>query len=401
MKCAEALSTESKSANAVADVLDRVAEGLGDGPPANLAVVFASAEHAEALPRLAREALDRDLVQRVIGCTGETIIAEGREVEEGPAMALWALRAPVSIITPVRVEPGSEELAERLLAPADENSVLLLLGDPFTFPADAWLKRLDAARTGLRVAGGMASAGRAPGSNRLVLDDKAFADGAVAMRVDLHPGDTIRSVVSQGCRPIGRPLIVTKVEANLVRELGRRPALQVLREIFDALTDDEQQLARQGLHLGRVINEYQDTFRRGDFLVRNVLGADDAGGIAISDLPRVGQTVQFHVRDAATADEDLRALLADPDPSPDHRVAGALLFSCNGRGTRLFPDPDHDARTLRDLLGPVPVAGFFAMGEFGPVGDQNFVHGFTASVAVFREQRVIRHKDTKGKKEEM
>lgn len=396
MKCSVALSTDPGPEAAIAEVLARVEADLGESR-ANLMVAFASAEHAETLPRLARELMARELAGHVLGCTGETIIGAGREVEQGPALALWAFEGPVADVRPARVEPGDEEPAGDLLEPADASSLLLLLGDPFTFPADAWLKRLAAACPGLRVAGGMASAGRAPGSNRLVLGREAFADGAVAVRIDLDPGDAIRTVVSQGCRPIGRPLIVTKVEANLVRELGRRPALQVLREVFDGLTDDEQQLARQGLHLGRVINEYQESFKRGDFLVRNVLGADDAGGIAISDLPRVGQTVQFHVRDAATADEDLRALLLESNPSTG-RDAGALLFSCNGRGTRLFPGPDHDVRTLGDSLGPVPVAGFFAMGEFGPVGGQNFVHGFTASVAIFEESERIspqRHKEHK------
>ena len=176
-------------------------------------------------------------------------------------------------------------------------------------------------------------------------------------------------------------MIVTRAEGNLIRELGRRPGAGGPPRDVRGAHAEEQGLARQGLHVGRVINEYQESFRRGDFLVRNVLGADEPGGIAITDAVRVGQTVQFHVRDAATADEDLRTLLRRPPRPP--RAAGALLFTCNGRGTRLFPGPDHDVAAVRDVLGPIPVAGFFAMGEIGPVGGQNFVHGFTASVALF------------------
>ncbi len=140
-------------------------------------------------------------------------------------------------------------------------------------------------------------------------------------------------------------------------------------------------MAKGGLHIGRVINEYQEAFGRGDFLVRNVIGADESGSIAITDQIRIGVTVQFHVRDAETADEDLRSLLAELEG--DTHYEGALLFTCNGRGTRLFSKPDHDVQALRDALGPLPVAGFFAMGELGPVGGQNFVHGFTASIALF------------------
>jgi small ligand-binding sensory domain FIST len=162
----------------------------------------------------------------------------------------------------------------------------------------------------------------------------------------------------------------------------------VLRELFDELPEDDQELVQSGLHIGRVINEYQESFRRGDFLVRNVMGADDSGGIAITDLVRVGQTVQFHVRDAETADEDLKSMIdSERIDRPDSTVAGALLFSCNGRGSRLFDGPDHDVGVLLEKFGPIPVAGFFAMGEIGPVGGQNFVHGYTASVVLFEENR--------------
>jgi small ligand-binding sensory domain FIST len=198
---------------------------------------------------------------------------------------------------------------------------------------------------------------------------------------------SIRTVVSQGCRPVGRTLLVTKAEQNIIHELGRRPALELLREVVANLPEEDVEKAHQGLHLGRVINEYQESFHRGDFLVHNVVGADPAGSIQISDLIRVGQTVQFHLRDAETADEDLREALTRRPPGDEGKTVpvGALLFSCNGRGTRLFPTPNHDAATIRELLGPIPVAGFFAMGELGPIGGQNFIHGFTASVAVFEQ----------------
>ena len=181
-------------------------------------------------------------------------------------------------------------------------------------------------------------------------------------------------------------MIVTRAENNVIRELGRRPALESLRDIFQELSDDDQRRIQDGLHIGRVINEYRGDFQRGDFLVRNVIGVDrDSGALGITDRVRVGQTVQFHVRDAATADEDLRALLRLDRGANPRRPAAALVFSCNGRGTRLFPGPDHDARTVRAEAGDVPLAGFFAQGELGPVGGQNFIHGFTASVALFEE----------------
>ncbi len=233
----------------------------------------------------------------------------------------------------------------------------------------------------MRVIGGMASGSQVPRANQLVLDGQACSDGAVAML--LGGPLSISTVVSQGCRPVGRTMIVTKAEQNIIRELGRRPALEVLRDMFQELSSDDQRRIQDGLHIGRVINEYQGTFQRGDFLVRNVMGADDSGAIQINDLVRVGQTVQFHVRDAETADEDLRSLLAARPSS--RQPVGALLFTCNGRGTHLFDQPDHDVSVIHEVCGPIPVAGFFAMGEIGPIGGQNFLHGFTASIVLFEQ----------------
>jgi small ligand-binding sensory domain FIST len=181
-------------------------------------------------------------------------------------------------------------------------------------------------------------------------------------------------------------MVITRGQENIIEELGGRPPLAQLQELWNSLTPEDQNLFQQGLHIGRVINEYQGEFQRGDFLVRNVLGLDRAtGALAITDRVRVGQTVQFHVRDAETADEDLHALLQLDVHAHDKPPQGALLFTCNGRGTRLFNQPHHDAGVIRAEAGTIPVAGFFAQGELGPVGGQNFIHGFTASVALFEE----------------
>jgi small ligand-binding sensory domain FIST len=224
----------------------------------------------------------------------------------------------------------------------------------------------------------MASGGAEPGSNTLVLGSRTEDSGAVGLVIG--GGVRIRPVVSQGCRPIGKPMVVTKAEENLIVELGGRPATERLRETYGELDAADRQLVRSSLHMGRAATEYRDTFRRGDFLVRNVVGADpESGVIAVGDSVRTGQTVQFHVRDAASADEDLRGLLA---AHAGEQPAGVLVFTCNGRGMRLFDEPHHDARCVRECLGTVPTAGFFAQGEIGPIGDRTFLHGFTASIAL-------------------
>ncbi|MGH9363065.1 MAG: FIST signal transduction protein, partial [Thermoanaerobaculia bacterium] len=195
----------------------------------------------------------------------------------------------------------------------------------------------------------------------------------------------VRPVVSQGCRPFGKHLVITRAEGNVIFDLGGRPALERLQEEIGGLTPREKELLKHGLHLGRAIDPTRSAFSRGDFLIRNVVGIDPAqGAVAITDHVRAGQTVQFHLRDAETASEDLDHLLQEAHRSGS-KPRGALLFSCNGRGRYLFSRPDHDAGAVRRELGQIPLAGFFAAGELGPVGGRNFLHGFTASLALFEE----------------
>ena len=228
----------------------------------------------------------------------------------------------------------------------------------------------------------MASGGRMPGQTRLVLGGEVINDGAVG--VLLQGPIAVRSIVSQGCRPIGKHMVVTRGHDNIIEELGGMAPLARLQQIWQELTPRDQQLFQQGLHIGLVINEYQGAFQRGDFLIRNVLGLDrEAGALAITDRVRVGQTVQFQVRDAESADEDLHAHLQTDRTAHPAPPAGGLVFTCNGRGTRLFSQPHHAARLVRQESGIIPLAGFFAQGELGPVGGQNFIHGFTASVVLF------------------
>jgi small ligand-binding sensory domain FIST len=390
MPFAAALSTLGQTAEAVEDACTRALQGWSGA--ADLAVVFFSPHHAGAAETFAPGLRQRLGARCLLGCVGESIIGNDREVEGRPALSLWLGRWP----KPVEVQPfhlSWEQTAEgasilgwpdSLLGADRARSALLLLGDPYTFPIDVCLREVNETYRGLRLVGGMASGMRGPGQCRLLLDDGVFNAGAVAVLLQGEIG--LRSVVSQGCRPIGRPYVLTRARENTIQELGGRPVLEQLQELWEGLTPEEQELFQQGLHLGVVMNEYRGDFQRGDFLVRNVMGLDrESGALVVTDRVRVGQTVQFHVRDAATADEDLHALLRLDLSAHDRRPAGALVFSCNGRGTRLFPEPHHDARAIRAEAGELPLAGFFAQGELGPVGGQNFIHGFTASVALFED----------------
>jgi small ligand-binding sensory domain FIST len=390
MPFAAALSTKPKTADALNEVCDQAARHFA-GPP-DLAVLFFSPHHAEDAEYLAATVVQKLGVRGLLGCTGESIVGNDREVEMQPALSLWLGRwAQPAQLDPfhlfVEATPDGYSLMgwPDGLADADPaQTAVLLLGDPFTFPVDDFLKQVNERHRGLRVVGGMASGAAGPGQNQLILGEKVLDQGAVGMV--LRGPVKVRSVVSQGCRPVGRPFVITRAKDNVIYELGGKPPLEQFQELWPELSPADQQLFRQGLHVGRVINEYQGEFQRGDFLVRNVLGIDrESGALAITDRVRVGQTVQFHVRDAATADEDLHELLQIDLSAHAQRPAGALLFTCNGRGSRLFAEPSHDARAIRAEAGDIPVAGFFAQGELGPVGGQNFIHGFTASVVLFED----------------
>jgi small ligand-binding sensory domain FIST len=313
----------------------------------------------------------------LIGTTAISILAGPREVEDRAAIALWAAR--IGPVQPLRLEAvmAPDGYAIRGL---DDTSLtpgraLVLLPDPFSFPVDALLEHLRDNHPDVAVAGGLASAARGPGGNRLVLDASVHDDGAVGVLLDA--GQSVTTVVSQGCRPVGDPFVVTRAEGQMIYELAGRPALERLEELVGALSPADRELLRSGVHVGRVIDERKEAFSRGDFLIRNVLGADrEVGAIAVGDVVEVGSTVQFQVRDAASADEDLRLLLAD------RQAPGALVFTCNGRGTHLFGRPDHDASVVTEATGAA-TAGMFCAGELGPVGGQSFLHGFTASVVLF------------------
>lgn len=384
MSSVSLISTRANSRQALTELIDAAVPHLG-GHRAALACLFCTSHHSSDLGELARELRVQGLAAHVIGVTAESIAAGDSEVEAQPALGLWLLDMPGLEIQAVRAtyEDGLFLGWNDPPVEADESSrALILFADPYSFPADEFVERLNARRKGFRVMGGMASAAQSPSQNRLVVDDDEYKSGAVGVIIS---GDvTIKTIVSQGCRPIGRHLLITKSERNLIREFGRRPALEVLQEIFEGLEPPDRERVRRGLNLGRVINEYQERFKPGDFLVRNVMGADDSGAIAVDDNVRVGQTVQFHVRDSATADEDLRSMLAAVAATPQASSPdAALLFTCNGRGSRLFNMPHHDISTIHEILGPVPTAGFFAMGEIGAISHQNFIHGFTASIGLF------------------
>jgi small ligand-binding sensory domain FIST len=377
------LSTSASARDAAREAAREARGATLDRAGVDLAFVFLSPAHlveAEAAVEAVREEL---APRHLLGCVAEGVVARVRELEEGPAVAVWAGALPGAEIDCFHAAavPADDGLAVVGFPELDDPGLVALLVDPFTFPAGPFLTRLNETHEQIPLVGGIAAGGQRPDAQALILDDAVYAEGAVGAVVS---GVPVLTVVSQGCRPIGREAVITRCEGNVVYELAGRPALERLRGEVAALSFEEQALAARGLLAGLVIDENRPQYDTGDFLMRGLLGADQAtGALALGDTVRAGQTLRFFVRDAASAHADLREALADV---PRHaRPAGALLFTCNGRGTNMFPEPDHDARVIVEALGTQALAGFFCGGEIGPVGGKAFLHGFTATLAVFLE----------------
>lgn len=373
--------------DAINQIISDLQRRLSDQTP-DITFVFVSYQLSENLHEIA-DLLDAQLhSQVVLGCTGESIIGNDQEIENEPAIVVWSAVMPDAELKPFHLNfhrEGDSIVCEELpeCSETDFPRTIFLLGEPFSCAADAAIESFAELLPGSPIFGGMASGGNTPGKNRLILNGDVIDSGAVGVVVT--GGPTIRPIISQGCEPIGTTMLVTKAEDNIIYELGRQPALDMVRDQLLQCTEEQQQLAGNGLHLGIAMSEYRDSFRQGDFLVANVLGFDQERSLmAITRSVRIGQTVQLHVRNASTAHWELLKLI-ETDREHAQSTHAALIFSCNGRGSRLFESPHHDAASLRSVYGEIPAAGFFAQGEFGPVAGKNYIHGFTASIALFSE----------------
>jgi small ligand-binding sensory domain FIST len=391
-RAAAGLATDDAGVDSFAEAAARAALALG-GAPADVALVFAGGAnlaHAEEGLAAVRERLRP---RTLAGCGAQGVVASGRELEAG-GVAVWAASLPDAAVDSFHLEAlqgepfgqalrgaGDDSLAVSGMPELDGADAMILLADPFSFPVEPLLAQIGVDHPGLPVIGGIASAAGGPGQGVLLHDGDVVSDGAVGVTLS---GVAVRPCVSQGARPIGPEMVITEAEGNVIHELASRPALERLKEAIVELSPAEQALAARGLLLGIVIDENQPEYGRGDFLIRGLVGVDESEGtVTVGERVRVGQTVRMQVRDGASADEDLREALEREARDLGGPPAGALLFTCNGRGSHMFGEADHDATALEAAFGDAPAAGFFCAGEIGPVGERNFLHGFTATLAVF------------------
>jgi len=377
--------TTSNDCYQIAEELTRGQTGSFD-----LGVLFVSAHRKDSIPAIIHVLREKIYIKNLIGCTSAGIIGASEEIERRPAATLILGRLPDVKITPFFMNQAQ---LEGLKSPVDwhnyfevypnERPVFIALPDPFMFDAMAFLSGLNQAYPAVPVVGGLASGGMSPGENILITNGGEFNEGVVGLV--LTGNIRVDTVVSQGCKPIGQTYIVTGAVENRILSLAGRPFLDVLKGELGKLSPSDQLLAQEAIFVGIAMNEYTEHFKRGDFLIRGLMGLDPENNAGvIADFVKPGQTVQFHLRDAKTAREDLSELLTlQQTKIQSEKPKGALVFCCNGRGEYLFRQKNHDIEVIQKHLGPLPAAGFFCAGEIGPVGKSNFLHGFTNSIALF------------------
>ncbi len=383
MRCASALSTESNLDAAVGEVADDIDTQLGGDSP-DVVFAFLTHHYGGDLARASGELVEATGTRALAGCTGAWTVGTGKEAEDSPSLTVLAATLPK---TDVRVThlSADEETGVRIGnfdIRDPERASVILLADPFSFPATPWLKQFHSLYPEVPLAGGLASGGVAPGQNILFAGADPVNSGALAIVLE---GETkVVNAVSQGCRPIGPPLVATKVEGSVVLEFKGQAAAKVLFETLEALDEEDRALFQKGAFVGRAVDATKKSFRSGDLLVRSIMGLDaKRHGVAIADDElRAGSTLQLMVRDSGSAASELQSCLEFAGLESMGQAIGGLLFTCGGRGKDMFGKPHHDAGLIESNFGPgFPLAGFSASGEIGPVGGEPFLHGFTASAA--------------------
>lgn len=389
MRFASASSAAGSFDGRLDEVIRASRADLG-GLHAHLVVLFVTVDHAPHAADIARR-LKRDFPGGVVlGCTAAGVIGGGEELEERPAISLFLAHLPDVELVPFHLgravvgDPSGLDVAgvQRVVGEGD-SAPMLLLADPFSCDSEALLRLLDQLNPGAVKVGGLASGAPSPGRNVLFWGDRVVTDGAVG--VSLRGDVVVDAVVAQGCRPVGEPMTVTEASDNLLFAVNGEPALDVVGALLASLDAESKRLFQRSPMIGVAMDPEAATLRRGDFLLRHVVGVDPPRkGVAVGHRLQVGDRVQFHVRDPSASAEDLAEQVTRYLAVASDAPAGALMFSCVGRGQRFYGRANYDTDLLRGLLD-APTTGFFCNGELGPVHGRSFLHGYTCALALFRQ----------------
>ncbi|MGB0561094.1 MAG: FIST signal transduction protein [Spirulinaceae cyanobacterium] len=402
-----AISTRPSLEGAVREVAEIVRRQLAHPPDVGL--FFIASSYASEYPRLLPLLTEAFPETVLMGCGGGGVIGvdaqlNALELEDQPALSLSVGCLPGVAIAPFHLNadklPDLDASPQRWVEQVGVDPAIdpqfVLLADPFSARMNDLLAGLDYAYPNAPKVGGLASSGVVGVPSGLFLSDpgqgtqQLYRDGSVGLA--LSGNLTIETIVAQGCRPIGQPFRVERAERNIILELvgesddsqKGRP-LEVLREIIRGLDGHDRELAQTSLFVGVVRDVFKVNLKRGDFLIRNLLGVDPKeGAVAVGDRIRSGQRVQFHLRDAQTSADDLAFHLQEYRQRWGQKSLGALMFACLGRGEGLYGEAHFDSRLFQEHLGTIPVGGFFCNGEIGPVGGNTFLHGYTSVFGLLR-----------------
>ncbi len=390
MRIVSGLSIQDDPRVVATELAEQIAAAMGEDIP-DLVILFVTAAHQPAIVNISRTLRQKLKPRQFLGTTAESIIGCDHEIERQPAASVIAMSfKDVSVNTFHIAQEDWDDILENQdslqsrLGTQEDLRCFIMMADPFTTPIVQLLDACSQAYPQAPVTGGMASALPQPDGVRLIINDEVHTSGLIG--ASLAGNIQVDCVVSQGCRPVGDTFVITKTrDRNVIEQLNGKPALAAIEEMISGLPLEDRELMHAfGLQMGRVIDQGKGNYGRGDFLIRSIIDVQrEQGAIVVGDRVATGMTLQFHVRDAAAADEDLRLLL-EGQMLLASAPAAALLFTCSQRGTRLFPAADHDVQCARSILGDIPIAGFFCAGEIGPVGRRNFIHGQTASFALIR-----------------
>ena len=394
MKWASSISSDSNLDTAVLDCITVIKKKLGNKEKASLVFVFVSSQYKESIPNIPKILNDAFPESVFFGCSAAGILGDGQEVQNSPSITLMAAVLPSTTIVPFYApkerlpsEDDPPDAWTEILGIAHLKSPdFLLLAEPFAPHINQFLAGMDYAFPKSTKIGGLVSGGTQPGTNHLYLGNSVYTEGIIGLAFD---GDlAMEPIVAQGCRPIGEPKQITKCQANVLIELDNESPLNYLSRIYQVLPDRDQELFRSQLLVGIGVNSvlYQDD---NEFLIRNIMGTDpEKGVLGISELVREGQIVQFHLRDAVSSAEDLKSQLHRYLEASAHptQSRAAIMFECTGRGSYLYGEEGHDSNIFAETIGSIPLTGFFCNGEIGPVGDTTYLHGYTASIAIFHSK---------------
>lgn len=386
-KAGSGIAVSPSLATAVLDAATAAMErgGLSHG---QVALVFLSGDARAAAHEILHVVRRVTGARTVVGCSGVGVLTEQREIEGDSAAAVLVIQDDRLVATPISIESlnrGGAELAREIADSAEatlaEGGSLLLLPDPRGFDPKALLGGLAEALGPVPVLGAVAAG---TGEPIELCNTQTLAGGLAGVAVS---GPVPLIGVAQGCAPIGEPYVVTRAERNVVQQIAGRPALEVLREAMHTVENAEERIPRAGIFAGLAMDPAKSPLERGDFLVRNLMGVDPkSGAVAVAELVRVGQTIQFQLRDATASREDLQATLASLRARLNgRRPVFGCYFNCAGRGQGLYGEPDHDVTLIREALGEFPLTGFFGNGELAPVGRQNFFHNYTGALLLIPE----------------